>query len=135
MRGSKAAPAQTAQQRKGPAMTTDKKAARAGTPAALNTASFDNQDSTPLVTGQCAQVLNLIRAHQPILSLTLTADHAIPEAAARIHDLRGMGWNIITRIIPEVEFRGRFRRNVALYSLASPEWPAPGFCTGGGDHE
>ena len=116
-------------------MTTDKKAARAGTPTASNTASFDSQDSTPLVTGQCAQVLDLIRAHQPILSLTLTADHAIPEAAARIHDLRRMVWNIITRIIPEVEFRGRIRRNVARYSLASPEWPAPGFCVEGGDHE
>lgn len=38
----------------------------------------------PEVSGQTAQVLNLIRRHQPILSLTMTADHAIPEAAARV---------------------------------------------------
>lgn len=81
----------------------------------------------PTPTGQAAQVLDLIRQHQPVLSLVLTADHAIPEAAARIHDLRAMGFNIITQIMPEVQFRGRTRRNVALYSLALPEWPAPGF--------
>ena len=84
----------------------------------------------PIVTGQCAQVLTLIRQHQPLLSFVLTADHAIPEAAARVHDLRGMGWNIITRIVPSVKFRGRIRRNAALYSLGVPEWPYPGFVTG-----
>ncbi len=84
----------------------------------------------PIVTGQCAQVLTLIRQHQPLLSFVLTADHAIPEAAARVHDLRGMGWNIITQIVPSVKFRGRIRRNAALYSLGVPEWPYPGFVTG-----
>lgn len=81
----------------------------------------------PIVTGQCAEVLTLISQLQPVLSFVLTADHAIPEAAARVHDLRAMGFNVVTRIVPEVQFRGRIRRNVALYSLASPEWPAPGF--------
>ena len=81
----------------------------------------------PTVTGQCAEVLDLIRRHQPILSLTITADHAIPEAAARVHDLRGMGFNVITVIHAEVEFRGRVRRGVATYSLGTPEWPAPCF--------
>lgn len=81
----------------------------------------------PVSTGQCAQVLNLIRQHQPILSLTMTADHAIPEAAARVHDLRAAGWNVITVIRPVVIFRGVERRNIAAYSLGVPEWPAPGF--------
>lgn len=81
----------------------------------------------PVVTGQCAQVLNLIRELQPVLSLTLTADRAIPETAARVHDLRCMGFNILTTIHPAVEFRGEIRRNVASYSLGSPEWPQPGF--------
>lgn len=41
-------------------------------------AMFSASDLTPPVTtGQCAQVLNLIRQHQPLLSLVLTADHAI----------------------------------------------------------
>ncbi len=78
--------------------------------------------NAPLVTGQCAQVLELIRINQPILSLNLTADHAIPEAAARVHDLRAKGFNIITTILPAVEFRGAIRRNVAAYSLGVPEW-------------
>lgn len=80
-----------------------------------------------IVTGQAAQVLQIIRDHQPVLFSILTADYAIPEMVARVHDLRYMGWNIITRIVPTVEFRGTTRRNAALYSLASPEWPAPGF--------
>lgn len=83
--------------------------------------------SPPIVTGQCAQVLGLIRELQPVLSLTLTADAAIPETAARVHDLRGMGFNIHTTIQPVVLFRGVERRNVASYSLGSPEWPHPGF--------
>jgi len=77
----------------------------------------------PLVTGQCGQVHGLIQQYQPLLSLRLTADYAITEAAARIHDLRAMGFNNL----PEVEYRGAIQRNVALYSLGSPEWPGPGF--------
>jgi Helix-turn-helix domain len=83
-------------------------------------------NNTPIVTGQCAQVLELIRKHQPILSLVLTADHAIPEAAARVHNLREMGFNINTSIQAAVLFRGVIRRKVAAYSLGSPEWSAPG---------
>jgi len=86
----------------------------------------------PIVTGQCAQVLTLIRQHQPLLSFVLTADHAIPEAAARVHDLRGMGFSILTRIAGKVIFRGCTRRNAAFYSLGSPEWPYPGFLAGVG---
>lgn len=81
----------------------------------------------PVVTGQCADVLSLIRQHQPLLSFVLTADHAIPEAAARVHNLRAKGFNVLTTILPEVEFRGLIRRNAALYSLGSPEWPRLGF--------
>ena len=79
----------------------------------------------PIVSGQCAQVLNLIRECQPILSMTMTADHAIPEAAARVHDLRAMGFNVLTTIHSSVIFRGVERRNVASYSLGSPEWVPP----------
>jgi hypothetical protein len=61
--------------------------------------------------------LVLIRQHQPLLSFVLTADHAIPEAAARVHNLRAMGFNILTTILPEVDFRGVIRRNAALLFL------------------
>jgi hypothetical protein len=81
----------------------------------------------PMVTGQCAQVLRIIRERQPVPSFELTANLAIPECAARVHNLRAKGFNVITVIQPEFEFRGRIRRNVALYSMGTPEWPAPGF--------
>jgi hypothetical protein len=95
-------------------------------------AEISNSNPTPpMVTGQGGQVLHLIRQHQPIISLRLTADYAIPEAAARVHDLRAAGWNIFTTIHPTVIFRGVERRNVASYSLGTPEWPRPGFFDGG----
>ena len=110
-------------------MDDKKKPHTAGTGTASKT-TFDSCNLTPpIVTGQCAQVLGLTRQYGPVLSFVLTADHAIPEAAARVHDLRAKGFNIITTILPEVEFRGVIRRNVALYSLGMPEWPAPGFMT------
>ena len=80
-----------------------------------------------MVTGQCADVLQVIRERQPVPSFELTANLAIPEAAARVHDLRAKGFNILTVILPEFEFRGVIRRNVARYSLGVPEWPRPGF--------
>lgn len=86
----------------------------------------------PVVSGQTAQVLNLIREHQPFLSFRGTADFAIPEFAARVHDLRAMGFDVRTRIEPKVIFRGRERRNAAFYSLGAPEFPAPGFLKNGG---
>lgn len=82
--------------------------------------------NTPMVDGQCAEVLSIIRKG-PVLSLVLTADHAIPEAAARVYDLRARGFNIITNIQSEIVFRGKVRKKVALYSLGHPEWPRPGF--------
>jgi hypothetical protein len=86
------------------------------------------QDRTPPTpTGQCGQVFNLVERNPGILSLTMTADFAIPEAAARIHDLRSMGFNILTTIRPVVVFRGVERRNVASYALGVPAWPAPGY--------
>ncbi len=92
---------------------------------------FDRDHRPPIVTGQAAEVLELLRTEGAVLSFRMTADLAIPEAAARIHDLRGMGFNINTVILPEVEFRGRTRRNVALYSLGIPAWPAPDFLEDG----
>ena len=75
--------------------------------------------------GQVGQVLHLIRERGPILSLVLTADHAIPETAARVHDLRAAGWNIRTVMNPRVVFRGIERRNIASYVMGSPEWVHP----------
>ena len=82
--------------------------------------------NTPMVDGQCAEVLSILRKG-PILSFVLTADYAIPEAAARVHDLRSKGFNVITNIQSEVVFRGRIRKRAAFYSLGNPEWPRPGF--------
>lgn len=109
-------------------MATKKKAVQVASTGTASKTTFDSRNFTPpMVTGQCAEVLGLIRLLQSVISFVLTADHAIPEAAARVHNLRVMGFNIVTTILPEVEFRGEIRRNVALYSLGSPEWPRPGF--------
>lgn len=96
-------------------------------PESPNTIVSAFRSTPPIVSGQCAQVLELIRKHQPILSFVMTSEYAIPEAAARVHDLRAKGFNILTTILPEVEFRGAIRRRAATYSLGIPEWPAPGF--------
>lgn len=88
---------------------------------------FSLDHRPPAVTGQCAEVLELLRNEGAVLSFRMTAELAIPEAAARVHDLRAMGFHVQTTILPTVEFRGRIRRNVALYSLGVPSWPAPGF--------
>jgi hypothetical protein len=108
-------------------MTDKKKPRTAGTGTASNHSFVSGDHTAPTVSGQCAQVLELIREHQPVLSFALTADHAIPETAARVHDLRAKGFNIVTTILPTVEFRGVIRRNAALYSLGVPEWQAPTF--------
>ena len=47
--------------------------------------------NTPMVDGQCAEVLSILRKG-PVLSFVLTADYAIPEAAARVCDLRARGF-------------------------------------------
>lgn len=107
-----------------------KKAAPGANRAASDTAFVGANRIPPKPTGQCAQVFNLIKKRPGIRSLEITADRAIPEAAARIHDLRCMGFNIITTILPTVVFRGVERRNVASYHLGSPAWPRPGFFEG-----
>ena len=100
-----------------------------------NPRSTTPDTSPPLVSGQCAQVLRIIREQGPVLSFTMTADCAIPEAAARVHDLRAKGFNILTQIHPAIEFRGTIRRNAATYSMGVPEWPASGFLKNqGGRH-
>jgi len=85
----------------------------------------------PVLSGQIAEALSLIRQHQPLLSFRATADFAIPEFAARVHDLRALGFDVRTRIEPKVIFRDRERRNTAFYSLGTPEWPRPGFLENG----
>ncbi|TXH33871.1 MAG: hypothetical protein E6Q92_13430 [Burkholderiaceae bacterium] len=92
---------------------------------------FTRNHRPPVVTGQCAEVLELLRIEGAVLSFRLTAELAIPEAAARVHELRARGFNVLTTILPQVEFRGRIRRSVARYSLGVPHWPAPGFLEGG----
>lgn len=42
----------------------------------------------PIVAGQSVQFLDSSHQHRSIISLDTTADHAIPEAVARVHGLR-----------------------------------------------
>jgi len=91
----------------------------------------------PTVTGQCAEVMQILREYRarnvPLYSLILTGDCSIPEAAARIHDLRAKGFNVVPIIHPEIVYRGRVRRRVAQYVLLTPEWPRPGFLADEGE--
>lgn len=82
-----------------------------------------HESRPPTVTGQCAQVLRVIRERQPVPSFELTANRAIPECADRVHDLRTKGFNVITVIQPEFRFRGSIRCSVALYAMGTPKWP------------
>ena len=108
-------------------MKRNKKTAPGGSGAA-SSAAFDNQYSTPpILDKQQRQVLELISANQPLLSFEMTANCAIPGTFARIHELREMGFNIITQIVQTVVFRGQVRRRVAKYSIGSPAWPSPEF--------
>lgn len=92
--------------------------------------STATENQPPIVTGQCGEVLSYLQAKPSVISFELTAGAQIPEAAARIHDLRAKGFNILTKIEPEIVYCGKVRRNVARYTLASPSWPAPGFLDG-----
>lgn len=83
--------------------------------------------TSPLVTGQRAKILSLLR-QGPTLSLTLKLELAITESAARIHELRAMGFNIPpAQMLKPVIFKEKTFQRAALYSLGNPEWPRPGF--------
>lgn len=94
----------------------------------------NSTNKPPIVTGQAAEVLALIRAYAPILNVALKIEHGITESAARVHELREMGFNIQTRILPSITFRSRERRNVAEYSMGIPEWSRPCVIAGGENH-
>lgn len=84
--------------------------------------------SKPNPGGQRRIILDALRA-RPVVSFELTSEMAIPEAAARVCELRAMGYNIKTTL-GEFVFRGKLRKNVATYHLGAPEWPAPGYLEG-----
>lgn len=62
-------------------MAPKKKAAPGANRAASDTTLDKQYPTPPTVTGRCAQVLNLIRQQQPVLSFTMTAEHAINRPA------------------------------------------------------
>lgn len=82
--------------------------------------------NTPMVDGQCAEVLSILRK-KPTNSFEFVFDHLIPRISARIYDLREKGFNVSAITLPEVVCRGRVRPHIALYCLGNPEWPRPGF--------
>lgn len=88
--------------------------------------------NTPMVDGQCAEVLSILR-EKPTNSFEFVFDHSIPRISARIYDLREKGFNVSSITLPEVVCRGRVRPHVALYCLGNPEWPRPGFLSENND--
>lgn len=79
----------------------------------------------PIVSGQCAEVLCLIREHQPILAMALAFEHGIPQYNARISNLRDIGFNIKSTPIDCIVYQGREYRNAVKLSMGTPEWIKP----------
>lgn len=79
----------------------------------------------PIISGQCADVLEIILKRGSVLSLELPTKYAIPQYNARISDLRSKGFHIISNIQPVVEYMGNTHKNVAIFSLGNPIWPSP----------
>ena len=98
--------------------------------AASNDGSNPTTRQRPIVTGQCAEVLEILERRRSVFNVELKLEYGITESAARVHELRGMGFNITTIPEPELNYKGRVRRRVARYVLGTPAWPAPGFLKG-----
>ncbi|BAK75346.1 hypothetical protein NH8B_0511 [Pseudogulbenkiania sp. NH8B] len=97
-----------------------------------NTQPHHRTATPPAVSGQCAEVLAILR-ERPAYNVELKMEYGITESAARVFELIGQGFNIVTMIEPEITYKGRVRRRVARYTLRTPAWPRPGFLSDEGD--
>ena len=93
------------------------------------TTQFEHPKNTtlcagPTVTGQLAQVLNILR-QGPVSSLVFAYEHKIMRSSARILELRQKGFNITTQIRQHVQYHGHIYKNTATYALGRPEWSPP----------
>ena len=84
-----------------------------------------NSDKPPLLSGQHAQVLKVLQeAREPILSLKL--QRAFPQVGARVHELRAMGFNIMSIKQKPLLFDGARRIGCVSYVLGLPNWKGGG---------
>lgn len=104
-------------------MTNKEKAAPQNGTTPNNTGNPTTNHGNPVVTGQQAEVLSILRSGS-VLSLELSGMGIICYGA-RVHELRSKGFNIETVTQPIVYHNGREHRDVALYVLKQPEWAAP----------
>ena len=80
-----------------------------------------NSDKPPALTGQHAQVLKVLQeAREPLLSLSL--QRQFPQIGARVHELRVMGFNIMSIKQKPIVFDGVRRIGCVAYALATPNW-------------
>lgn len=78
-------------------------------------------DKPPTLGGQHKQIIVLLKeAREPILSLSL--QRKFPQCGARIHELRNMGFNIMSLKQEPLIFDGVRRVGCVSYVLASPAW-------------
>ncbi len=92
--------------------------------------NVQGHSTAPIVSGQCAEALEIVRKHQPILAMALAFEHGIPQYSARISELRDMGFNIKSIPIDCIVYQGRERRNAVKLSMGTPEWPRPDWKVG-----
>ncbi|MEC4590570.1 helix-turn-helix domain-containing protein [Nitrospirillum amazonense] len=79
----------------------------------------------PALTGNCKKVLDELKARQDAIVNGITANQArdslgVERLAARIHDLREMGYDISSITVTEENNKG-MKRPVSLYFLNKSE--------------
>lgn len=85
----------------------------------------DNNDKPPSLSGQHKQIIVLLKeAREPLLSLAL--QRAFPQIGARVHELRNMGFNIVSIKQKPLLFDGMRRVGCVSYALATPNWKGGG---------
>ena len=81
----------------------------------------NNNDKPPALSGQHKQIIALLKeAREPILSLKL--QRKFPQCGARIHELRNMGFNIVSVRQKPLLWEGVRRVGCVSYVLGAPHW-------------
>lgn len=81
----------------------------------------NNNDKPPALAGQHKQIIVMLQeAREPILSLSL--QRQFPQIGARVHELRAMGFNIMSIKQNPIVFDGVRRIGCVSYILGVPNW-------------
>lgn len=80
-----------------------------------------SDNKPPILSGQHKQIIVLLKeSREPILSLRL--QRQFPQVGARVHELRSVGFNIISVRQKPLLFDGMRRVGCVAYVLGAPHW-------------